>query len=266
MSCSHPRMIDDPRSRPVSSKDAACNLSSSCLSVSGLWKQHQNRAEAKCIRHCGKRLMERALQIFYLCCPTTRVGINFPIIPLRVRRISHYTTNVQTLLLSLGPSNKHEDGRPAAPEDDTLRPKTTQAATNNDTSCDQRHKLRPTTTQAALNDKTPAICLARLFFPPTRHKLRQPTSTTLSADFHDPVRRKSRNNLTLKAPAIGSLYSSFPRLVRQQSVKVDPEVSETVRAFYDLIIEGDCWHCLSYFFVVGGSPQDLRLAWTDFEL
>ena len=29
-------------------------------------------------------------------------------------------------------------------------------------------------------------------------------------------------------------------LVRQHSVEVDPEVSETVRAFYDFSIEGDC--------------------------
>ena len=43
------------------------------------------------------------------------------------------------------------------------------------------------------------------------------------------------------------------------SVEADPEVSETVRAFYDFSIEGDCWHCLSYCFVVEGAPQDLSL-------
>ena len=45
------------------------------------------------------------------------------------------------------------------------------------------------------------------------------------------------------------------------SVEVDPEVSETVRAFYGFSIEGDCWHYLSYCFVVEGAPQGLRLAW-----
>ena len=47
---------------------------------------------------------------------------------------------------------------------------------------------------------------------------------------------------------------------------MDPEVSETVRAFYGFSIEGDCWHCLSYCFVVQGAPQGLRLAWVDLGL
>ena len=47
---------------------------------------------------------------------------------------------------------------------------------------------------------------------------------------------------------------------------MDPEVSETVCAFYDFSVEGDGWHCLSYCFVVEGTPQGLRLAWTDFGL
>ena len=51
------------------------------------------------------------------------------------------------------------------------------------------------------------------------------------------------------------------RLVCQHSVEVDPEVSETICAFYDFSIEGDCWHCLSNCFVVEGAPQGLRLAW-----
>ena len=54
--------------------------------------------------------------------------------------------------------------------------------------------------------------------------------------------------------------------VYKHSVEVDPEVSETVRAFYGFSIEGDCWHCLSYCFVVEGAPQGLRLAWADFGL
>ena len=56
------------------------------------------------------------------------------------------------------------------------------------------------------------------------------------------------------------------RLVCQHSVEVDPEVSETVRAFYDFSIEGNCWHCLSYSFVLEGAPQGLWLAWIDFGL
>ena len=56
------------------------------------------------------------------------------------------------------------------------------------------------------------------------------------------------------------------RLVCQHSVEVDPEVPGTVRAFYDFSIEGDCWYCLSYCFVVKAAPQGLRLAWIDFGL
>ena len=48
--------------------------------------------------------------------------------------------------------------------------------------------------------------------------------------------------------------------------EVDPEVSETVRAFCGFSIEGDCWHCLSYCFVVKGAPQGLRFAWLDLGL
>ena len=39
------------------------------------------------------------------------------------------------------------------------------------------------------------------------------------------------------------------------SVEVDQEVSETVPAFYKFSIEGDCWHCLFYCFVVEDAPQ-----------
>ena len=53
-------------------------------------------------------------------------------------------------------------------------------------------------------------------------------------------------------------------LVRQHSVEVDPEVSETVHAFFDFSDEGDSWHFLSYCFVVEGAPQGLRLAWINF--
>ena len=54
-------------------------------------------------------------------------------------------------------------------------------------------------------------------------------------------------------------------LVRQRSVEVDPEISETVRTFYDFSIEGDCWHYLSHCSVIKGAPQSLRLAF-DFGL
>ena len=56
------------------------------------------------------------------------------------------------------------------------------------------------------------------------------------------------------------------RLVHHHCVEVDPKVSETVHVFYDFSTEGDCWHCLSYSFVVEGAPQGLCLAWTDFGL
>ena len=36
---------------------------------------------------------------------------------------------------------------------------------------------------------------------------------------------------------------------------MDPDVTETVRAFYDFSIEGDCWHCLSCCFVIEGASQ-----------
>ena len=49
--------------------------------------------------------------------------------------------------------------------------------------------------------------------------------------------------------------------MRQHSVEVDSEASETVLAFYGFSIEDDCWHCLSCCFVVEGAPQGLRLAW-----
>ena len=51
------------------------------------------------------------------------------------------------------------------------------------------------------------------------------------------------------------------RPVRQHSVKVDPEVSKTAHAYYGFSTEGDCWHCLSYCFVVEGALQGLSLAW-----
>ena len=63
-----------------------------------------------------------------------------------------------------------------------------------------------------------------------------------------------------------SFFLFYMRAIRQHSVEVDPEVSESVRVFYDFSIEGDCWHCVPYCFVVEGVPQGLRHAWIDFGL
>ena len=54
--------------------------------------------------------------------------------------------------------------------------------------------------------------------------------------------------------------------IRQHSVEVDTEASETVCAFYDIPNERDCWHCLCCCFVVEVAAQGLRLAWIDFGL